>query len=425
MVSSQSKPKLKLKKAEDQNEIGKDKNQNDSRADKSVDKQPTSSGWNGTAKKVQTEVKSTGKEEGDQRKFKLYNKDQKDHTEKDQKDQDKDQKDQNENQTEEKREKKDLVGRGKVKGPGDALKTNKKPSCEDVCEKEGKLKKKSRENKPKKSEINESFRSTEVKETNGEKHENEQDEDPEKFKTEECSEKGNSSAGGPEKQGAAQNKADSEIEKGEAQIGELSVECENGVERLTSESYLHPKIATEAFAAKRDTGKTEEATLDIGKDGKGEVQSLLATCKGGGKKQTGSLEGLAGGGQSESKEGGGEEGEGEEGEGGGENRKKETGSLGGITGGGGQLERCKLEDIETILAEVRGGEEVDRRCLEDSCCKVEGGEEGGEDGEGGDEGGKIAEYEGEVCKESAADDVNASAEGPCKNVRPWNDDIKV
>ena len=130
---------------------------------------------------------------------------------------------------------------------------------------------------------------------------------------------------------------------------------------------------------------------------------------------------MAGGGQPECNEGGKSEGQGGEKDG----TKKEAGSLEGLTGRSDHPESCKLEDIEIILADVLEGEKVDTRHLEESCCK-EGGEGGKEEGGDGNraggkgkrgEGEKIGEYEGEVCKESAADDVNASAEGLHKNVR--------
>ena len=95
--------------------------------------------------------------------------------------------------------------------------------------------------------------------------------------------------------------------------------------------------------------------------------------------------------------------------------------LGGLTltGGGGQPESCKFEDIEVIPADLLEGEKVDTRHLDDSCCEERRGKvDGGDRGKG--EKGKIGEYEGEVCK-SVADDVNAWAESLHKNVRPWTD----
>ena len=53
----------------------------------------------------------------------------------------------------------------------------------------------------------------------------------------------------------------------------------------------------------------------------------------------------------------------------------------------------------------------------------EGGKGEGGVGENKGEVEKIGEYEGEVCKESVADDVNASAEGLHKNVRSWSDEM--
>ena len=399
-------PKLRLKKASDQN--GEE-----------------------TCNKGNKDIKGTRKEEESQRRI----------TKKE------------EVQTKEVIQKKDVGGvKCEVKGAVDAAKTNNKPACEGGGEKERKVKQKNWINKPKCSIINESVKCTEGTETQGEtenvsekgksarfreKEGDELDKDP----VDATEDKNKVCTGKHEKDVSAQGKV-------EAKISEISVERKDvgqSASEHIGENNPPLKIETDAFAAKCDTGQSEpdgqleEATLATNKDGGGggeegggggegggRGRGGEATYKDGAKKQTGSLVGSAGGGHCQpkssegEKRGGGVEEEGEK-----YGTNKGASSLEGLTVGGGQPESCKLEDIEIIVADVREEEKVDTRHLESSCCK-----EGGEGGkwEGGDgnraggkgkrgEGEKIGEYEGEVCKESAADDVNASAEGLHKNVR--------